>query len=283
MTVLPRLLRAAPLLALAPGLLAAPAAAQRPAPDTVPFIPTPPAVVSAMLALGRVGAQDVVYDLGSGDGRIVLAAARERGARAVGYEIDPSLVRSSRARAEATGVGHLAGFRQQDLFEAELAAASVVMLYLSPQVNLQLRPRLLRELAPGARVVSHTFHMGDWEPDSTVTIGEGFGRATIRLWTVPAVVDGFWQLELDTPGGPRRLVLELAQRYQALQGAARGAGAEIPIAEGEMEGERITLLLREGAGTHRLEGRWTGAGLEGVYLPAGGRALLGWRARRFTP
>jgi SAM-dependent methyltransferase len=139
------------------------------APD-VPYQPTPAPVVSAMLNLAAVGPNDVVYDLGSGDGRIVIAAAKEFGARGVGVEIDPGLVSDARAAAKAAGVGERTQFIEQDLFSADIANATVVMLYLWPEVNLKLRPKLFSELKPGTRVVSHSHDMGDWQPDKAVTV-----------------------------------------------------------------------------------------------------------------
>src|SRR5436190_583019 len=128
----------------------------------VPYVQTPDRVVHEMLALAGVGADDVVYDLGAGDGRIVIAAARWRGARGVGIEIDPALVQQARRDAAGVGVADRVRFEAADLFAADLREATVVTLYLSPELNARLRPRLLSQLPPGARVVSHQFAMGDW-------------------------------------------------------------------------------------------------------------------------
>jgi SAM-dependent methyltransferase len=146
----------------------------------VPYEPTAPQVVDAMLRLAGVGPGDVVYDLGCGDGRIVIAAAK-LGARAVGVDLDPERVREARANARAAGVEGRVEFREGDLFEADLRPATVVMLYLWPEVNLRLRPKLLAELRPGTRVVSHAHAMGDWEPRQTAVVG----GARILLWTIP--------------------------------------------------------------------------------------------------
>jgi len=146
----------------------------------VPYEPTAPQVVDAMMRLAGVGPGDVVYDLGCGDGRIVIAAAK-LGARAVGVDLDPERVREARANARAAGVEGRVEIREGDLFEADLRPASVVMLYLWPKVNLRLRPKLLAELRPGARVVSHAHAMGDWEPQQTAVVG----GARILLWTIP--------------------------------------------------------------------------------------------------
>ncbi|MBW4488846.1 MAG: class I SAM-dependent methyltransferase [Trichocoleus desertorum ATA4-8-CV12] len=147
----------------------------------VPFVPTPPEVVTGMLELAKVGPNDVLYDLGSGDGRIVIAAAKEFGTRGTGIDINPELVQQSRENAQQAGVGDRTRFLQQDLFETDLSDATVVTLYLLPDVNLKLRPKLLRELKPGTRIVSHAFDMGDWKPERVEQIQ---GR-TIYYWVVP--------------------------------------------------------------------------------------------------
>jgi len=172
----------AALVALSTGAAApsAPAAlAPRRTPD-VRYEPSPPEVVRTMLEIASVRAGDVVYDLGCGDGRVVIEAAK-RGARGVGVDIDPERVREARANARAAGVEDRVEIREGDLFETDVSAASVVMLFLQPELNLKLRPRLLAQLAPGARVVSHWHDMGDWKPDRTVRV---LGR-NVHLWTIP--------------------------------------------------------------------------------------------------
>ena len=151
----------------------------------VPYVVTPPQVVDAMLRLAGVGRDDVVYDLGSGDGRIILAAARDFGARGVGIEIDPRLVAQSTRSAEQAGLTERARFVQQDLFEADLRPATVVTLYLTRELNLRLRPKLLRELRPGARVVSHHFDMGDWPPERHLAVELDRFTYTIYRWVIP--------------------------------------------------------------------------------------------------
>ena len=147
----------------------------------VPFVPTPQEVVEAMLELGQVRKGEVVYDLGSGDGRIVITAAKKYGARAVGFEIDPDLIKQSRDAIRKEGLEHLAEIREQDILTVDVAPATVVTLYLLPDVNLQIRPNLLNQLKPGSRVVSHAFSMGDWKPEKVVRVN---GR-TVYLWTIP--------------------------------------------------------------------------------------------------
>lgn len=164
--------------ALAATLVAQAQTASR-TPD-VAFVPTPEDVVAGMLRLANVKRGDVVYDLGSGDGRIVIAAAKRYGARGVGIEIDPERIAEASRNAQAAKVTDRVRFVNQDLFESDLSAATVVTLYLLPRLNLKLRPKLLAELKPGTRVVSHGFDMGDWTPDRVVEVGS----TTIYLWTI---------------------------------------------------------------------------------------------------
>lgn len=146
----------------------------------VRYEPSPPKIVRAMLELAKVGKEDVVYDLGSGDGRIPIAAARHYGARAIGIDIDPKLISRANANARKAGVAELVTFRNEDLFEADISGATVVTLFLSPEVNLRLRRKLMNELRPGARIVSHYHDMGDWKPYRTINV---MGRP-IYLWSI---------------------------------------------------------------------------------------------------
>ena len=147
----------------------------------VPYAPTPPEVIDAMMELGRVDSTDLIYDLGCGDGRIVIAAARDRGARGVGYDINPERIEEATANAKEAGVQDRVRFVEGNLFDADIGEATVVVLYLLTSVNLELRPKLWQDLKPGTRVVSHLFDMGDWEPDKEVNIR---GRR-VFVWTIP--------------------------------------------------------------------------------------------------
>ncbi|SPF32028.1 conserved exported hypothetical protein [Candidatus Sulfopaludibacter sp. SbA4] len=162
-------------------LLSAVATAQPRSVPEVPFIPTPDAVVDGMLKLAGVKSTDVVYDLGCGDGRIVIAAARNYGAHGVGIDINPERVAESRANARKAGVERLVRFEENDLFQADIHSATVVAIYLMPNVNMRLRPKLLKELKPGSRVVSHSFDMEDWHPDKEEVVE----LRHIFLWTIP--------------------------------------------------------------------------------------------------
>jgi precorrin-6B methylase 2 len=151
----------------------------------VPYVPTPPEIVDAMLALAAVKKEDIVYDLGCGDGRVVVTAAKEKGAHGVGIDIDPERINEAKENVEKAGVTDRVEIRQQDLFKADIREATVVMLYLLPSINLKLRPKLWRDLKPGTRVVSHSFDMGDWKPEKQMEVnGE-----PIYFWRIPEVAE----------------------------------------------------------------------------------------------
>jgi SAM-dependent methyltransferase len=157
-------------------------------PDVV-YVPTPEAVVNKMLELAKVTKDDVIYDLGSGDGRIVITAAQKFGAKkGVGIEIDPNLVKKSQENAKTAGVSNRVEFRQQDLFTTDLSEATVVTLYLLPELNVRLRPKLFKELKPGTRIVSHDFDMGDWKPEQVVKVDGGAREHTVYFWRIPEKV-----------------------------------------------------------------------------------------------
>ena len=168
-----------------PGLEVTPQSQQ----GDVPYVPTSQPTVNRMLELANVDQDDVVYDLGSGDGRIVIQAAKKYGARGVGIEIDPELVKEARKNAQEAGVSDLVEFRQADLFKTDLSEATVITMYLLPSVNMKLRPKLFKELKPGTPVVSHDFDMGKWEPEQTVEL-EG---DTVYRWTIPEEVPAHLQ------------------------------------------------------------------------------------------
>lgn len=153
-------------------------------PDVI-YYPTPPETVAEMLRMAQIKKGDVLYDLGSGDGRIPIAAAQQYGIRAVGIEIDPKLITESEENARLANVSALVRFRNEDMFHIDVSEATVVTLYLSEKLNVLLRPKLLRELRPGSRILSHDFRMGDWKPEQTVRVPWGKLYRTVYLWTVP--------------------------------------------------------------------------------------------------
>lgn len=204
----------------------------------VPFVPTDEEAVEAMLELANVGPKDVLYDLGSGDGRILIAAAKSRNARGIGIEIDPTRIADATDEAKWIGVDYLVDFIEDDIFTADFGEATVVSLYLLESVNLQLRPRLLSELRPGTRIVSHAFGMGDWKADDWIKLN---GTA-IYKWTVPAKVEGAW--EWDRSDGKLYRV-ELQQKYQDITGKAWLSGKRIRFESAELRGASLKLDLRE--------------------------------------
>ncbi|HUP31239.1 MAG TPA: class I SAM-dependent methyltransferase [Usitatibacter sp.] len=220
--------------------------------EDVPFVVTPDNVTLAMLQLAGVGPQDYVIDLGSGDGRIVILAAKRFSARGLGVEIDPTLVERSRQNARAAGVEGRAIFREQDLFKTDLSPASVITMYLLPEVNLHLRPRILA-LRPGTRVVSHDWDMGEWKPDKTVVVEApdkmiGLEKAShVHLWIVPARVDGHW----CGTGKARGTALRIEQDFQRFRARMQKAGSDPLELQGSIEG--VTLRSPRNASL-RLEG-----------------------------
>lgn len=204
----------------------------------VPYVPTHESVVKAMLELAAVDADDVLYDLGSGDGRIPVAAAVDHGAQAIGVEIDSGRVKLAQAYAEQMGVEHRVAFLQHDLFDVDFSPATVVTMYLLHTVNLELRPRLLSELRPGTRIVSHAFDMGDWRADRKIA----FKSDALYLWIVPAQVAGNW--EWQSADGTRYRV-ELQQRYQKLMGELWISGQPAELQAALLWGDLLELVIHD--------------------------------------
>ena len=254
-----------------------------------PYVPTPQVVVDRMLELAQVKVGETVIDLGSGDGRIMIEAASKYGARGFGVEIDPLLVKRSNENARRAGVGDRVKFLQQDLFKTDFHEANVLTLYLLPDVNLALRPKILAELKAGARVVSHDYGMGDWRPDAEETIPAPDKKVGARkesqvyLWTVPAKVEGEWKFELSSGVKSRRTRLVLKQKYQMVSGTVELTGqGEVPLSEGRLRGEELRFMLPAGAVDHgpvEMVGRATGDTLAGTLRKAG-RDIAKWSARR---
>lgn len=194
------------------------------------WVPTPERMIHRLLQLADVTPQDLVIDLGSGDGRIPIHAARHFGARAIGVELEENLIRISEAAAKAQGVAHLAQFIRQDLYEADLSRATVVALYISPGVMTKLKPRLLA-LRPGTRVVSHHFTLEDWEPDEVIKTGSRTGY----LWVVPADARGGWTVAL--PGNALRIRIE--QQHQALTIRGERTGKPVNVVGAQLRGTEI--------------------------------------------
>jgi len=225
----------------------------------VVWVPTSEALVEKMLDLGQVTASDYVIDLGSGDGRTVIAAAR-RGATAEGIEYNPDMVALSQRKASEAGVGAKASFKQADLFASDFSKATVITMFLLPDINVRLRPQIL-EMKPGTRIVSNTFTMGDWEADKQETVSDCMSWCTALLWIVPAKVEGTW----ETPSG----TLTLTQKYQTFTGTLGAAG----ITGGKLDGDKIEF---DANGVH-YAGRVNGTTIEGTTT---GAASGTWKASR---
>ena len=249
--------------------------AQAPATDTfqpsvgqpgkdVVWVPTPQAVVDKMLDLAQVTASDYVIDLGSGDGRTVITAAK-RGARALGIEYNPDMVALSQKNATAAGVTGRATFTKADLFETDFSQATVITMFLLPDINLKLRPKIL-DLKPGTRIASNTFTMGDWQPDQTATMeNDCVSWCTALFWIVPAKVQGVWKM----PQGE----LNLTQMYQMVSGSLKNGANTTPLTDGKLRGDQITFT----AGGVQYTGKVTGNTIEGT---TSGAATGAWRATR---
>ena len=213
----------------------------------VPYVPTAASLVESMLDLANVGPGDVLYDLGCGDGRIVIGAAK-RGARGVGIDIDRLRVREGNWNAERAGVLDHVSFVRQSLFDVDLRPATVVTLFLLPSINRRLRPKLLQELRTGSRIVSNFFDMDDWRPDAR---NEAWGRM-LYLWIVPAWVEGRWKCVMNGPHGRRHIVLRLRRKYQKVNGTVQVGRREVPLEDGRLAGERFTFAFLDPATGFRL-------------------------------
>jgi len=239
----------------------------------VPYVPTPPEVVDEMLSLAGVKAGDILYDLGCGDGRIVIAAAKRFGIKAVGIDIDPVRITESNNNAETAGVAGKVRFIQQNLFEADFRDATVVTMYLLTSVNRRLRPKLLAELRPGTRLVSHSFDMGDWRPEQTrVVKTSSDDERAVYFWVVPANLTGRW--EWDIADGPRNrhYTLQTTQQFQAVTASGTAGGRPLTINDVELAGDVIKFRAAaesDGKTVSSLyEGKVQGHTIEGTVKPA---------------
>ena len=239
----------------------------------VPYVHTPQAVVDRMLDMAKIQKDDFVIDLGSGDGRMPITAAQRHGARGLGVDLDPQRVSEALQNAKQAGVADRVDFRQGDLYETDLDRnVSVMTMYLLPRVNLDLRPRILNELRPGTRIVSHAFTMGDWEADERATVE---GRE-IYFWVVPATVDGRWTMR----DGADEIRLNLTQQFQKVQGTARLNGRYHNLQNPRLRGDRISFEIETRDGkTRRYVGRVEGGAIKA--MPGGG-GVEGWSAERLS-
>jgi hypothetical protein len=238
------------------------------------WVPTPQALVEKMLDMAKLTPKDIHYDLGSGDGRTVITAAK-RGAQAVGVEYNPDMVALSERAAAKEGVSAKARFIQGDIFETDFSKATVLTLYLLPSLNIKLRPTILK-MAPGTRVVSHAFSMDDWQADQTETVE---GR-TAYLWIVPAVVEGTWRWN-GTGSGPKQYWLKLRQQYQKLEGEIELDGRPGQLRDVKLRGDQISFTVLDAAGARRdFSGRVAGNSMQGLVKPLSGAGEAKWSATR---
>jgi hypothetical protein len=256
----------------------------------LPYVPTPQLVVDEMLKLADVTAKDFVIDLGSGDGRMILTAARDFKAIGLGVDIDAKLVDLANKQAKADGLADRAKFIEQDMFKTDVGKASVITLYVVPDFMEKLRPKLLSELKPGARIVAHDYSMSGWYPDKRLTLtapekvaANGTDKAYIYLWIVPSVVEGDWRLDFD-PGGDHRqlIVLTLNQRYQMLNGSAANKFGAMKIEDAKLAGNQIDFFLTVGATAYRFSGSVDGDKMEGSAVAANTKPIR-WRASKLPP
>ncbi len=240
----------------------------------VVWVPTPDALVERMLRMARVGPKDYVIDLGSGDGRTVIAAGK-LGARAMGIEYNPDMVSLSIKNAEKAGMGDKVKFIKADIFETDFNEATVITMYLLPSLNVKLRPKLL-DMRPGTRIVSHAFNMEDWQPDQTVTVE---GRDAY-LWIVPAKVNGSWKLTVPAGSGEESYQLALAQQFQRLNGGANGGGRSFDLIDAKLTGPAVKFAFVDANGLKReFNGRVSGGKMEGTTQTQGGTPVK-WTAVR---
>lgn len=258
---------------------------------SVPYVPTPQAVVDRMLAMANVTAADYLIDLGSGDGRIVVTAAKKYGTRGFGVDLNPVRIDEANENARRNRVADKVAFYQRNLFETDLSQATVITMYLLPRVNLQLRPTLL-ELKPGTRLVSHDFDMGDWQPDEHVRMdatdkfsGAG-GDSDIYLWIVPAKVAGSWRTRLTAGGKPQSYDIRLEQKYQSVGGTVHVNGRPAQIQGATLRGAALSIAFTaevNGAPVkHRFSGRVDGGRIAGEAMLSGDRlaSRVEWVAER---
>ncbi len=249
---------------------------EQPALD-VPYEPTSYAIAKAMLDMAKVTSTDLVYDLGCGDGRIVIMAAKERGATGVGVDMDPARIKESRQNAKEAGVTERVRFFEQNLFDTDISNATVVMLYLWPEVNLRLRPKLLRDLKPGTRIVSHSHTMGEWEDDETRTVE----KHNLHFFIVPANASGTWQW--NGPDG-QLTTLKVAQKFQQVKGTLSTGETTVPIMNVSLRGNLLRFsaetMIRGRKTPLYFEGRVSGDTIQGMMrLATGGRAGR-WTTKR---
>jgi SAM-dependent methyltransferase len=255
-------------------------------PLDVPYVPSKPEVVAEMLRMAKVTKDDLLYDLGCGDGRIVITAARLYGTHGVGIDIDPERIKESKENAAKAEVSHLVKFYEQDIFEADFREATVVSLYLLTSVNLRLRPKLLTQLRPGTRIVSHNYGMDTWKPDDSAVVMVNDQSHNVYMWIVPANVSGTW--EWTWPEGNRKVTYELKfdQHFQWPSAELKAGSQSLSVRDVSLKGNELRFKAeREERGQTQsmsFEGRILGNSMEGTALMKGAppSSARAWRAKR---
>ena len=271
--------------------MATSAAAQAQELGKLPYVPTPQIVVDEMLKMAGVTEKDFVIDLGSGDGRMIITAARSFKANGLGVDIDAKLVDLATSHARNEAVGDRAKFIEQDMFKADISKATVVTLYVLPDFMEKLRPKLLRELKPGARIVAHDYYMSEWPPDRFAEMNvpekkaaNGTEKAYLYLWTVPATVQGDWRINWDFGDGkPQLIVLAFNQRYQVINASAASKDGEMKIANATLKGDDIDFFLTVGANNYRFTGKVQGDRMSGIAVTGAGGKPIPWSAAKMPP
>ncbi len=237
------------------------------------WVPTPPELVEKMLRMAKITPEDFVIDLGSGDGRIAIAAAKKYGARAQGIEYNPDMVALSNREAQRQGVADKVKFVKADIFQSDFSQATIITMYLLPDLNLKLRPKIL-DLKPGTRVASHQFSMEEWQPDERAEIE---GRLAY-LWIVPAKVGGTWSLRTEGSGQDREL--SLRQSFQLLSGQMKGGAAALELTDARLRGDEIRFTVIEGSVRRDFSGRVRGTTMDGTVSSTGAPVSRWFASRR---
>jgi hypothetical protein len=271
--------------------LAVPVARAQDGRGDVVYVPTPQVVVDEMLRMAKISASDYIIDLGSGDGRIVITAAKKYGARGFGVDLDTYLLKMANENAKKEGITDRARFVEQNLFETDLSPATVVSTYLLPEMNQRLRPKLLA-LKPGTRVVAHDYAMGDWDPDQEKTlivpekvVGDP-GKSYVFMWIIPALAAGRWESQITIGGKPVTYQFDFEQNFQLVHGTIRAGDRDVKLPQIRLAGDNITFKLDLPIGgkpaTHQFRGKIAGGMIDGemTYSDGSGPHTVPWKAKQ---
>src|SRR5689334_4394464 len=257
----------------------------------VVYVPTPQIVVDEMLRMAKIGANDFLIDLGSGDGRIVITAAKKYGARGFGVDLDTVLLKRAHENAKKEGVSDRANFVEQNLFETDLTQATVISSYLLPEMNQKLRPKLFT-LKPGTRLVAHDYAMGEWDPDQEKTlivpekvVGDP-GKSYVFLWIIPANAAGRWESQIPVAGKPVTYQFNFEQNFQLVHGTVRAGDRDVKLPQIRLSGENIAFKLELPVGgkptPHQFQGKVSGDAIDGTvtFNDGTGQHTVPWKAKQ---